>query len=345
MTRFRFIIICSILTTIFIPGYFVIYYLLTEHKVYLTEVLRGTIFTLIATVSIGIANTITIQYLQKKFPWQRENFKRFLVELAATSFNSTIIISIVVELFYIIFKDYDFSGYSKGVVFFINIVIALIVNTIAVSIYEGVSIFNQWKKTLLDTEQLKREKIESQYMALKNQVNPHFLFNSLNSLSSLIRVSPDKAIEFVDKFSKIYRYVLDVSDKMVVELHEELAFLQSYFFLQKIRFGENLNVEENIEVERLNDFILPLSIQILIENTIKHNEVSSEHPLKISLTIENNFLVISNNLQQKINMEDSNEIGLANLTERYKHFTDKAPEFYATQNQYIAKIPLLRENE
>src|SRR5208337_2619070 len=188
---------------------------------------------------------------------------------------------------------------------FNNITIAVIVNTIVVAIFEGQSLIRKWLHSLIEMEQLKREHAESKYAVLKNQVNPHFLFNSLNSLNSLIRISPEKAIEFVDRFSKIYRYVLEVSDKMVVELYQELNFLQSYYFLQKIRFGNNLNIDVTVDAKKMNDFILPLSIQMILENAIKHNEISSEKPLKISVTVEGDFLVISNNLQRKEVFEQS----------------------------------------
>jgi LytS/YehU family sensor histidine kinase len=226
-----------------------------------------------------------------------------------------------------------------------NVTIAIIVNTIIVAIYEGQHMIRNWLHSLIEVEKLRREKAESQYSALRNQVNPHFLFNSLNSLSSLIRISPDRAIEFVDKFSKIYRYVLDVNDKILVELKQELDFLQSYYFLQKIRFGNNLVVEVNIDANKLNDFILPLSLQIVIENAIKHNEISSVKPLRISVFVEEEFLVISNNLQKKEVLEHSTGIGIANLQERYKHFTDLEPEFFIKGQNYYAKIPIIHEKD
>ncbi len=341
MGKFRFIIALTLLAAIVIPGYFLIYYYLTEHEFYIASILRGVIFTIFVTLSIGITNTCIINLLQKKYPWQHNNIRRFITELTTTSLSAAIIISIILSIFYFAFKRYNIPGAAIYTVYFTNIVIALIVNTIAVSIYEGVYIFRQWKNALLETEKLKTEKAESQYAALKSQVNPHFLFNSLNSLSSLIRVSPDKAIDFVDKFSKIYRYVLDMNDKMVVELKEELEFLQSYYFLQKIRFGNNLEIDINIDATKINEFIPPLSLQILIENAIKHNEISSEKPLKIKIYVENNFLIISNNLQLKNAIESSTGIGLVNIKERYMHLTDEKVEFYMTNDNYIAKLPLL----
>jgi LytS/YehU family sensor histidine kinase len=162
-------------------------------------------------------------------------------------------------------------------------------------------------------------------------------------LSSLIRISPEKAIDFVDKFSKIYRYVLDVNEKIVVELRDEMDFLQSFYFLHKIRFGENLEIIVEIESSYLSKLIPPLSLQILVENAIKHNEISGEHPLKIMIFVTAEYLVISNNLQLKKNMEGSTGIGLNNLTQRYEHLTEFKPKFYATHDEYIAMIPLLNE--
>lgn len=187
--------------------------------------------------------------------------------------------------------------------------------------------------------------MESQYAALKDQLNPHFLFNSLNSLNSLIRLSPQKAIEFVENFSQIYRYVLDMHDKMVVDLQTELEFVNAYYFLQKIRYGDALELEIRLQPVKNEYFLLPLSVQLLIENCIKHNELSLERPLKIVLEKKDNYLVIRNNLQKKIVWENHTGIGQKNLLERYKHFTDEKPLFYIAENEYWALIPLLKELE
>jgi sensor histidine kinase YesM len=301
------------------------------------------IFTLIITASITSANLFVFEFYDKKFPHQRHFGKRMIIELLGT----TTIASIVLTILYLPLEwlagisnfFYDKSDYT-----YFKILIRIVtVNLIVSLFFEVYFVFTDWKKLLIESESMKRETAELQYMALKNQVNPHFLFNNLNSLSSLIRLSPDKAIEFVDKFSRIYRYVLDMSDKVVVELKEELTFLQSYYFLQKIRYGDSLTINVNIDADRLNDFVLPLSIQILIENAIKHNEVSSEHPMLIELVTENNFLVVSNNLQKKNNLAEGTGIGLVNLKNRYKHITELQPEFIVTTEKYIAKIPLIKE--
>jgi len=338
------VLVCAI-AGILIPSYFFIYYWLKGTPIASFMMLANVLFTILITCLISIANMFTIEKINRNIPWHKNKSKRFLVEFFLTNFNAVFIISVV---FFILFKFFDYRQTIPEVasmqsMLYSNIVVALIVNTIVVSILEGRFLFMQWFNSMIEVETLKREKAESQYAALKNQVNPHFLFNSLNSLSSLINISPEKAIEFIDKFSKIYRYVLEVNEKIVVELREELDFLQSYYFLQKIRFGNNLEISTDIEASKLMNLIPPLSLQILIENAIKHNEISSEHPLKIKVCTENNFLIISNNLQLKKKLDSSTGIGLKNLMQHYDHLTDAKPEFFATQNEYISKIPLLTD--
>lgn len=338
------IIIVCILAGIIIPAYFIIYYWLKEKSLDSNSIVHAIIYSIFITCIISLAVIRIILYLDKNVPWQKNKTRRFFIEFFLTNLVAATIISVVVLLLHYFlksFKKIEFENFNTTL--YGNIVVAIVVNTIAVSIIEGQYLFRQWIKSMVEIEKLKREKAESQYAALKNQVNPHFLFNSLNSLSSLINVSPEKAIEFIDKFSKIYRYVLDVNEKIVVELREELDFLQSYYFLQKIRFGNNLEISMDIESTKLNNYIPPLSVQILIENAIKHNEVSSDYPLKIKVCTENDFLIISNNLQLKKKMDSSTGIGLKNLMEHYDHLTDARPEFFATQNEYISKIPLLTD--
>jgi LytS/YehU family sensor histidine kinase len=141
-----------------------------------------------------------------------------------------------------------------------------------------------------------------QYEALKNQVNPHFLFNSLNALSSLIYENPGKAVEFINRLSDVYRYVLDSKDKEAVPLSEELTFVRSYLFLLKARFENNLVAETNISEEK--GYVPPMALQMLIENAVKHNEISDEHPLKISVFEKDQYIYVKNNVQLKVRMNN-----------------------------------------
>ncbi|MCK4663191.1 MAG: histidine kinase [Bacteroidales bacterium] len=335
------IIFACIFIAILIPLYFHIQYFLSGEQKALSYRGIGFIFSFVVSVLIFSVNLKTLDFLRRKYPWDKKLVKGIIIKTLLTNFNASVIISILVLLLYSIVPD--FHDRKLSVVLFNNIVIAIIINSIALSIIEGYYLFKQWKISLIQAEKLKKENIQSQFEALKNQIDPHFLFNSLNTIYSLIEPHPDKAKEFITKFSKIYRYVLNVKDKIVVQLNEEIDFLNSYYFLQKIRHGENLEISINIDAEKLNYYIPPLSLQMLVENAIKHNIISEKKPLKIQIFNNNNFLIIKNNLQQKETINESTNIGLNNLTERYKHISEIIPNFYINDNEYIAEIPLLND--
>jgi len=188
---------------------------------------------------------------------------------------------------------------------------------------------------------LEKENLLTQYQVLKNQVNPHFLFNSLNTLSWLIRNKQEDAVRFVEEFADLFRYVLDVHHQFVIELSKELDFIQSYIYLQKIRYGNNLSVNINVPAENLKDLVMPLTLQILIENAIKHNEISDKYPLEVKVNINGNYIFVSNILRY-VESPYSKGIGLKNLKERYAGITDIVPEFYIDNGSYIAKIPIIK---
>jgi LytS/YehU family sensor histidine kinase len=185
--------------------------------------------------------------------------------------------------------------------------------------------------------------VRSQLNSLKQQLDPHFLFNSLNSLYALIDEDKEKAKEFVKKFSSIYRYVLDVRDQLVVSVKEEVNFIRTYFYLQKIRYGENIILEIELNEDKSNMFIPPLSLQLLMENSIKHNVISTGNPLKIKIHNDGNKLVMSNNYQPKQEKEESTKMGHENLMSRFAHLTSQKPDFQISNDRYIARIPLIKE--
>jgi len=189
---------------------------------------------------------------------------------------------------------------------------------------------------------LQKENLQSQFEILKQQVNPHFLFNSLNVLSSLIKIEPDLAESFTENLSKVYRYVLENKEKDVVPLRTELEFLKAYLFLIDIRFVEKIVVEINIDELYYEYEVLPIAIQLIIENAIKHNTFSRSHPLKIEIFVDDqNNLNIINNLKIRETKFSSTGVGLENITRRYELVSDKRPQFGATETHFIAKLPLL----
>lgn len=190
--------------------------------------------------------------------------------------------------------------------------------------------------------ELQKANLQSQFEVLKQQVNPHFLFNSLNVLVSLIKTDPDLAESFTEKLSKVYRYVLENKEKDVVTLGTELDFIHSYVFLLNIRFTGKIGVKIEVGSDKSGMLILPMALQILIENAIKHNAFSKTNPLRIEISVDKgDSLVVKNNIQARENHIQSTGIGLTNIRNRYKLISDKILVFEKTETEYIARIPLI----
>lgn len=200
------------------------------------------------------------------------------------------------------------------------------------------------EKQLLELRaaQQERQNILSRFETLKNQVNPHFLFNCLNALSSLVHEDADLAEQFIGKLTKVYRYVLELKEEAVVTLEEELNFIRSYFFLHQIRFGNRLQWYLQVQESELDRYIPPLTLQLLVENAIKHNIVSQAQPLMVELYTEGpEWFVVKNTYQPRQGRSDSTRIGLKNLEARYAFLNDRQPAFFVDNDHYIAKVPLL----
>lgn len=193
-------------------------------------------------------------------------------------------------------------------------------------------------------ERLKKENITAQYEALKQQLNPHFLFNSLSSLSSMIKQDHEASAEFVMRLSHVYRYLLTHNKENVVPLEQEINFIDAYLFLLRSRFGQNLNVMIDIPSAYHQQFGIPaLSIQLLIENAIKHNIISFNKPLSIKIEIADQELQVSNNVQLRNNLavEESNGIGLGSINRRYELLLNKTIEIINSTDQFTVKLPLI----
>lgn len=223
----------------------------------------------------------------------------------------------------------------------LSYIASLIMSALVMTLYEATSFYVQLQRTVAEKAELERQNIESQLEGLRNQVNPHFLFNSLNTLIYLIPEDPEKAVRFVQQLSKVYRYVLESRDSKLIPLSEELDFLKSYIFLLKERFGDNLQVDIK-DLERKNDTaIVPLTLQMLFENAIKHNVISTGKPLHIEVFAENGHLVVRNNLQKKNQVMDSTGVGLQNIKDRYRMLTEKEVEVITSQQYYTVALPVI----
>jgi LytS/YehU family sensor histidine kinase len=201
----------------------------------------------------------------------------------------------------------------------------------------------QKQRIELENERLKTESIQSQFDSLKNQVSPHFLFNSLNALQTLIREDADTAQKYVRHLSLVLRYTLQSNENMTVTLVEELNFLDSYIFLIQLRFGTNFKIEMSIKDEFATFRIPPLTLQTLVENAVKHNEISRKKPLMIKVeTTSDQTLIVSNRIQEKINPESGTSIGLSNLAKQYHLLANKTITIKKANNEFAVIIPLLK---
>lgn len=198
------------------------------------------------------------------------------------------------------------------------------------------------KKIQLEAEQLKKQNVEARLEALRNQINPHFLFNSFNVLSTLVHKDPDASAKFISQLSYVYRYLLYNQENKVVSLRDELSFLDAYTYLLRTRFHDNLIIENTIQNPSAAHMVAPASLQMLIENAIKHNIATKKQPLHIELKLEGNYIEVNNTLQKKAVEEESTKIGLSNITSRYKLLSQLPVIISKTPTHFRVKLPLLQ---
>ncbi|GAA4459865.1 hypothetical protein GCM10023189_34120 [Nibrella saemangeumensis] len=224
--------------------------------------------------------------------------------------------------------------YTAGVMLFYNCVY--------ITVYEGIYLFRQWQQTYEEKEQLLKTQWRARFDTLKSQVNPHFLFNSLNTLSALIAENPSRAEEFVEEMSTVYRYLLQTNERELTTLRTELAFTHSYFNLLKTRYGTGLALEVAVLEEHQDTMLPPLTLQMLIENAVKHNVILTEQPLHISIrSTADGRLVISNNLQRRSLRVESNQVGLSNIASKYRLLAQPNPTIEEVDAYFSVTLPLI----
>ena len=221
--------------------------------------------------------------------------------------------------------------------------IILVAVLFLVHIYETVFLVKQTENDQLKKEQLERSRVEAELEALKNQIDPHFIFNSLNTLSHLIEDKPSRAKQFNDNLADVYRYILQNKKRDLVLLREEVVFLEDYFSLLKIRFENAVQLIMDLDSTLLDQYLLPpISLQVLMENAIKHNEFSDKNPLIMSLILDNGELVFYNFVRQKMLRRPSSKTGLQNLSERYRLITQRSIGIKEEEKTFAVRLPLLK---
>lgn len=196
----------------------------------------------------------------------------------------------------------------------------------------------------IELERTKSDNLGAQYELLKQQVNPHFLFNSLNTLKYMVESDDTHTVDFILKLSDFYRFTLESRKQDLIKLAEELEILNAYVFLLKARFEDGIDLFINISPDHYQSLIPPFTLQLLVENAIKHNVVSLDYPLRISLYSNKDFLVVENRLQLKRTPEASMGMGLENINQRYIHLLNKKIEIQASETLFTIKLPIIHEN-
>ncbi len=286
---------------------------------------------------IWIGCRLIVHTLWKKFPWEKEPVKHLLIEIITIPLWAFIIM----EISYEIYCRFNFIANSSSHVQ--GLAVGLLITLLITSIHEGVYFYMQWKQHFALSVKLEKDNLEARYETLKAQLNPHFLFNSLNTLITYVEDNP-RATDYIQNLSDFMRYVLKNREKELVLLNEELEVCRRYLFLQQSRFGDNLRIDININEKYLMYCVPPLSVQMLIDNSIKHNVISKEKPLLIRMGIENtNYLFVSNNLQVK-SSEAKNGLGIKNISDRYEFLSQQQIIVNETATEFKVSLPLLKAN-
>lgn len=280
-----------------------------------------------------------ISRLDQKLSWKGHFFQRFAIEASAVLTCSGLF-GVFFGYFIHLYIDHSLP---TGSVIFRTILFLLITSSIIMALLELRRINEEKDKLFLLSQQLEKEKVETLYNSLKQQVNPHFLFNSLSVLSSLVHYDAQKADLFIQHFSDIYRYVLNLNKRRLVTLEEELQFLHSYLFLQRIRFGDHIKIESSLNEQHQLLNIPPLTLQLVFENILKHNIISKENPMKVIMQVKENRLIIENQLNPRKDVK-STGLGLANLEEKYQLLKERKPIFKKEEDRYSVALPLLQNS-
>ncbi len=313
----------------------------------------GRYFTepkLLLLSSLVVAGVMTLAWflftwvavtVRNRLPKDEDLIKRLIITIVVIG----TIQALVIALF---FKGYDYLhlfGYELNKRrFYWTLSISFILNILITLVHEGFESFEKWKSTFTQTEQLKKAYTQSRLMGLKSQVNPHFLFNSLNSLSSLISEDEEKAETFLNELTKVYRYLLRGSDDKLVSLETELKFINSYFYLLKARYGDAVNLSVDFDDDQRQLMIPPLALLTLFENAFNQNATHKDSPLNISISVsEDHWLELSHNIQRRIATIPADESGIDNLAEKIRLLTHQQINVSKTENSYTVKLPLIQD--
>jgi two-component system, LytTR family, sensor kinase len=285
--------------------------------------------------------------LNKLLPWKTVFTGRFLAGYVAQIITLTAIIGVsCLGVIKLAGTDVIWAGFnSNDADVLTKLIILILVTTFIYNVvYLILYSYNQFAVAQVESIQNERKQLELQFEALKSQLSPHYLFNSLNTISSLIYNDPLTAEQFIRRLALTYQYILSTQNRKYVSVQEELEFVQSYYYLLRIRFQHSLTLETNLPGSVLTSPIPPLTLQLLVENAVKHNSITPEKPLFIYIsTIDNTLIRVTNTKNDSAQTSTSFKMGIENIRKRYQYFTDKKIEI-KDDEKFMVSLPVIKQN-
>ncbi|WP_160366852.1 sensor histidine kinase [Sphingobacteruim zhuxiongii] len=301
---------------------------------------NALIATLTYSILLGLSGTYTASFLQRIIPGKNKMPQRFLVYMLITQIIAPLVVFFTTCFFQVFIYKKSFATFVSQI-YWVNYIMPTVIAMLIGSGFYLFGIYMERKNAQLEKQKQIAGEATAQLETLKNQIDPHFLFNSLNVLIGLIEENKENAIIYTQSLSKIYRYILEQKDKTLVPIKNELDFAKNYIALLTLRFEDAIQVQMHCDDIQEEMQTVPLALQLLLENCIQHNKISQEHPLNISIRIENNILLVENNLQPKTHVESSTKIGLRNIRERYAIISQKNIEVIQTPEVFRVELPIL----
>lgn len=315
-------------------------YFLIPQPTFNTMWVLTLIWVLLIIGFLWIGNTAINKTLNRVTPWLTFGITRFFTQLFLVLIYSLTVINGSYYLFKTLFTQ---DPPTSGQYLVMNVYGGVLVIIVG-SVYFGILFLRSWRKSAVEAEKMQKEYIKSQLKALQSHIDPHFLFNNLNVLSSLIDKDKEQSKVFLSHFAEVYRGLLRKDLDDIISLKDELEFLQTYIYLIKIRFQENIDIRIDVPEEFHDRYVPPLTLQMLLENAFKHNKITETKPLEVSITLdrESDQIIVQNTLNKKEMSKPSEGSGLDNISERYSFFTDQGISQNESDSYFTVKIPLLK---